>query len=625
MDAAADRSEHAASAHEDYPAIADYAVIGNCRTVALVSRQGSVDWLCVPHFSAPSFFAALIDRRKGGCLALRPHAVKRTERCYIEDTAVLETTYRCERGVLRVTDFMTIAADGNDGAMLEPQHELVRMIECVSGSVELSALYMPRPRYALRVPRLRRRGKLGWSCGGGGYIAYLSSDLEFDSIGDGVLEAKATLRAGERKAIVFSYSESDIAVITPPGAAVREKLDSTLSWWRSWSGMSQYEGPYREAVRRSSLTLKLLTFCLSGAVVAAPTTSLPEGLTGERNWDYRYCWLRDTSLVLQSFVDIGYVRESLQFLDWLLHATRLTQPRLQVLYDVFGESRVEERELRHLEGYGGVGPVRIGNAAHEQAQLDVYGEVILAAYGFVERGGTLGRSERKLLAGFGKVVCRQWREPDQSIWEIRLPPRQNTYSKLMCWVALDRLAKLEERIGLGMDAAALRRERDAIHADIEEKGFDRELGSYVGYYGGRAADASLLLFARYGYVDADDPRMVGTYRYIERTLSADGLLYRYPPGPSYDGVGGTENLFGICSFWLVDYLARLGDLDKATHLFEKLLGCANDVGLYAEELDAKTKAPLGNFPQAFTHVGLITAALAIAQAQRGTRGEDIAR
>jgi GH15 family glucan-1,4-alpha-glucosidase len=295
-----------------------------------------------------------------------------------------------------------------------------------------------------------------------------------------------------------------------------------------------------------------------------------------------------------------------------------------VLYDVFGETRLTERELPNLEGYRGLGPVRIGNAAHEQLQLDVYGDVVLTACDFVERGGTLDAYERDLLVGFGKSVRDLWREPDQSIWEIRLPPRHNTYSKFMCWTALDRLLRLNERIGLAIDAGAVRAACEAIRADIEANAFDPELQSYVGYYGSKAPDASLLLLARYGYVDAKDPRMLGTWHYIETKLSKDGLLFRYPPGPVYDGVGGNENLFGICSFWLVDYLARLGEHAKACELFEKLLGYANDVGLYAEEIDANTKTPLGNFPQAFTHVGLITAALAIAQSKAAPRGQEVA-
>ncbi len=609
----------------NYPAIGDYAIIGNCRTAAIVSRLGSIDWLCLPHFSAPSLFGALLGRKNGGSFTVCPRDVQSTERVYLAGTAVLHTTFRCSRGALRLTDFMTLPDVTGMSAVLEPQHELVRIAECVGGEVELDVLYAPRPQYGAAVARLEQRGKLGWACTHRGLAAFLTSDLDLRLTSPGTLTANLPMKAGDRHYLVFSYCENDVAVVNPIDVSVHHRLEATLAWWRGWSGQCTYHGDYRENVVRSLLTLKLLTYCLSGAVVAAATTSLPEGNTGERNWDYRYCWLRDTSLVLQAFLDCGYVRESAGFIDWLLHATRLTRPNLQVLYDVFGETNLRERVLKHLEGYRGLGPVRIGNGAHVQAQHDVYGEVLLTACGYVERGGRLGTYERELLTGFGQAVRKRWREPDQGIWEIRLPARHNTHSKLMCWVALDQLLRLHEHGHVAIDVAAVRTDRDAIRADIEQHGYAPDLGSFVGYYGGHAPDASLLLLARYGFIEADDPRMVGTYRYIERELSVDGLLYRYPPGAAYDGVGGSENLFGICTFWLVDYLARLGEHEKASRIFEQMLRYANDLGLYAEELDVATKAPLGNFPQAFTHVGLVTAALALEQSRKGRRGRAIAR
>ena len=619
------RNAETAAENETYPGIGDHAVIGNCRTAALVSREGAIDWLCLPHFSGPSLFAALLDRERGGSLSIRPRGRFETERCYVEGTNVLQTTFHCADGVVRLTDFLTMHHGPGLVTALEPEHELVRVVECLAGNVEVDVIFAPRPDYGAHAPALGRRGGLGWCCTFRGLAAFVTSDIDLEPRdGRARLEGAATLRAGDRRHVVLIYCDNDIVVVNPLSAADRQ-LEATVEWWRSWSSRCDYAGPHRAMVERSCLTLKALTYCLSGAVIAAATTSLPVGESGARNWDYRYCWLRDTSLVLQSFVDLGYHDEASHFIDWLLHATRLTWPRLQVMYDVFGETALEERELRHLEGYRGLGPVRTGNAAHGQAQHDVYGDVILTAYNFVDRGGVLDAADRKLLAGFGHAVRGLWREPDHGIWEIRLPPRHNTYSKLMCWTAVDRLMKLHERIGLEVDAAALGRERDAIRADIEKHGYDATLGSYVGYYGGRAPDASLLLMARYGFIAADDPRMLGTWRHIERELSVDGLLYRYPPGPDYDGVEGDENLFGICSFWLVDYLARLGEVDRGTRLFEQLLGYANDLGLYAEELHAGTKAPLGNFPQAFTHVGLITAALSLEQARGGKRDEEIAR
>ena len=607
-----------------YPPLGDYAAIGNCRTLALISRAGSIDWLCMPHFSGPSFFAALLDARRGGRFALAPRDVTSTKRSYLPDTNVLQTTFRCRSGELVLTDFMTVRAR-DQGAMLEPAHEIVRIAECTQGTVALDTLYEPRPGYAESIPRLQKRGKLGWMCAYGGLAANLLSDLDFEMRDAGTLAASSTLHAGERRRAVLSFCENDVAVIAPLGDAPHASLEETAGWWKSWCRQCTYTGPYAKAVKRSALALKLLTYSLSGAVVAAPTTSLPEGPSGDRNWDYRYCWLRDTSLVLQSFVDLGYVRDAQAFLSWLLHATRLTRPRLQVMYDVFGETALTERTLDQFEGYRGIGPVRVGNAAHKQLQLDIYGDVVSTAYGYVKRGGSLDRYEKNLITGFGQSVRELWHCSDRSIWEIRVPHRQNTYSKLMCWTALDRLLQLDPILALGIDRSAYAADRDRIRADIEKHGYDATLGSYVGYYGGTAADASLLLMARYGYVEPNDPRMQGTCRHIERTLGVDGLLYRYPPGGDYDGVHGEENLFAICSFWLVDHLARRGDVDRATKLFERLLGLANDVGLYAEEFDARTLAPLGNYPQAFTHVGLITAALSLDQAMRGKRGQEIAK
>jgi GH15 family glucan-1,4-alpha-glucosidase len=609
----------------DYAPIGDYAAIGDCRTIALVSKQGSIDWLCLPHFSSPSMFAALLDRRRGGRFAIRPRDIAAVERRYVGDTNVLETTFRCARGAVRLTDLVTLLDYEGGRGVLQPEHQLVRIVECVSGEVDVDVIYQPRPDYARYTPKLVQRGKLGWLCKYCGHAAYLVSDAALAAADEGTLGAAMSLAAGERRHFLFTYSQHGLAVIPPPRAAAEIALQSTLRSWEAWSRQCLYTGPYRSAVMRSALALKLLTYSLSGAVIAASTTSLPEGHSGARNWDYRYCWLRDTSLVLQSFIDLGFEAESEAFLGWLLHATRLTQPQLQVVYDVYGETALIERELAHLEGYRGARPVRVGNGAHRQLQLDVYGDVVMTACSFIGRGGVLDRYDRKLLVGFGRAVSRLWREPDHGIWEIRGPPRHNTYSKLMCWTALDRLLDLHERGGLRIEAAAVRREREVIRADIDRNAYDSTLGSYVGYYGGDEPDASLLLLARYGYIEPDDPRMEGTCRYIERRLAVDGFLYRYPPRATYDGIATEDHLFAICTCWLIDYMARAGRLEDAVALFERLLALGNDVGLYAEEFDAGDKSPLGNFPQAFTHVGLITAALAIQQAEQGKRGREIAQ
>jgi len=599
-------------AAEAQPSIADYAAIGNCKTLALVSRHGSIDWMCLPNFSGSSIFAALLDRERGGCFAIMPGEVLRVEQEYLPDTNVLRTLFHCRHGSAELVDAMAIGAgDLRAQHDLVAAHEVLRIFRCLDGEVEVRVLYEPRPEYARTLPRITARGRLGWQCTLGGTNLHLLTDFDLVPTGPATLEATQVLRRGEQRQASLSSCENEIAVVAPLNDALQQRLDATVAWWRSWCARCQYDGPYRRAVMRSCLALKLLSYCLSGAVVAAGTTSLPVAAHGERNWDYRYCWLRDTSLVLQSFMDLGYDDESGAFLAWLLNATRLTQPQLQVVYDVYGETSLRERQLPQLRGYHGIGPVRLGNAASTQLQLDVYGEVVLTACDFVQRGGNLDRFEKQLVAGFARTAASLWRMPDQGIWEIRLPPRHNTYSKLMCWAAIDRAIKLQEQIDLPIDAAHLSRERDALREDIDRHGYDATLQSYVGRYGSSDADASLLLIPRLGYVDIADPKMQGTLRHIEQQLSVDGMLYRYPPGPQYDGVDGGENLFVICSFWRVECLARAGRIDDAQALFDRLLALRNHVGLLTEEVDARRLELRGNFPQAFSHAGLITAALAL--------------
>jgi GH15 family glucan-1,4-alpha-glucosidase len=598
--------------------IADYGAIGDCRTLALVSRFGSIDWCCLPDFSGPSLFAALLDRERGGCFSLLPQALQSVEQCYEEHTNVLRTRFSCTGGEVDVTDFMTIA-QAHDAHHGDVPQEIVRILHCTQGTCEVDAQFQPRPGYAVGKPQLSPRGDGRWRCPlprpQSQSQAELSTTIPFLPVGEGTLHARLRLQSGEQHVALLQTPAGDGGPVGSLLADAQDKLAATVGWWRAWSGRCTYRGEYADAVLRSALALKMLAHRPTGAVVAAGTTSVPEGESGARNWDYRFCWLRDTSLVLQAFMDLGYEAESDAFLRWLLHATRSTRPKLQVVYDVSGDALLEERVLPQLRGYHGIGPVRIGNAAAHQIQHDVYGEVICTALEHCERGGRIDRQEEQLLAGFAGVVCDLWREPDQGIWEIRLAPRHNTHSKLMCWAALNATLRLNEKRALPIDTARIAGERDAIRADIEAHGWDPSLDSYVGYYGSRSADASLLLIPRLGYLPACDPRMLATVRRIMEQLSVDGLLYRYPPNVGYDGVSGPEHLFAICNFWCVDCLARQGRIDQAQRMFEHLLRLRNHAGLYAEEFGTRDGSPMGNFPQAFSHVGLITAALSIGAAK----------
>ncbi len=596
-----------------HASIEDYGIVGDCRTAALISRAGSIDWLCLPDFSSPSVFAAILDRQRGGLFTIRPCGAFTATRRYVDETTpVLETIFQTPRGVVRLIDLMPVV-DG--AASLQPMREILRVVEGVSGELDLEVCIDPRPNYGRTKPRLQHRGKLGWCYGWSNELLAVRSEFDFTAAGD-VLHATARVRAGERVRVSLSYVKGDVGVLPLLGSDADERLARTLRWWQGWAGRCSYDGPYADAVLRSALTLKLLTFSLSGAVIAAPTTSLPEAIGGTRNWDYRYCWLRDAGLTMQAFIGLGFHEEARSFLGWLLHATRLTWPELQVVYDVYGRTRLREEELGHFAGYRGSSPVRIGNGAYSQLQLDVYGEVVFAADAYVEGGGALEPVECRMLAGFGKVVCAKWREPDHGIWEMRDGARQHTFSKLMCWVALDRLLRLDEKgvVPLGGMTAEFRRQRQAIEETIEQRGFNAEIGSYTGELEGSHVDASLLLMPCVGYRPADDARVVSTYERIWQRLGRNGLLDRYEHG--YDQFDSREGAFGICGFWAAHQLACRGDISGAKRLFEQLCSFANDLGLFGEEVDVESGAALGNFPQAFTHVGLINAAIAIEQAVR---------
>ncbi len=602
------------------PVIGDYGVIGNCHSAALVSREGFVDWLCLPSFSSPSCFAAVLDRDRGGHFALRARGAGEIVRRYRPGTNVLSTTYRSAAGTAVVDDCMPVSSE--EQRRLRPDYELLRVATCTTGEVELELELRPRFDYGRTAASIRRRGGLGFFAEhrAGALVLHTDVDdrLSVEEGGEAVI-GRVRLAAGERAAFSLAFADREPAIVPALGANALERVDRCAAWWRRWIARARYDGPYTDAVERSLLALRLLVYAPSGGMVAAATTSLPESIGGARNWDYRYCWLRDASMVVEVLFELGYEPEARAFTSWVLHTTRTTWPHLSPVYDVMGHSRLPERELDYLRGHRGSRPVRIGNAAARQKQLDSYGELIEATERLLSRSRLLDRATRRMLARLGRYVCAHWRDPDRGIWEVRGEERHHTHSKVMCWVALDRLIRLAERGEIDVDVHRMRNERDEIRALVERRGFDPAQGGYAATLGGSQADASLLLLSRYGFEDARSPRMRGTVELVRRELERNGVVARYPASVD-DGVGGREHGFGVCCFWLVSALARQGDVDEASRLFESLLAKSNDLGLYAEEIDQDTGEAVGNLPQAFTHVGLVEAALSLERA-RGARTE----
>jgi GH15 family glucan-1,4-alpha-glucosidase len=593
-------------------AIGDYAAIGDGRSVALVGRDGSIDWLCWPRFDSPSLFGRILDP-SAGHWRIAPVAPTRTERQYIENTNVLQTRFDTGTGSLVLTDLMPVASEKEKERLMLPEREILRLIECERGEVEIEWSFEPRPGYGLGTTAVRRAGQLGFRAQTGMGLLTLRTDLPAD-YSDGRIGGRARLSAGAAAYSSLTFAADGPAALPPLGEWSRAALDRTVHWWQSWVASARYDGPCREAVIRSALALKLMVYAPSGAVVAAPTTSLPERIGGPHNWDYRFCWLRDASLTVRALTGLGYMDEAHAFVNWLLHATRLTRPELRVLYDVYGNPPPDERTLDRLSGYQGSRPVRVGNLAVDQRQLDVYGEVIDAVAHFVQAGGSLDRETQGVLRSWGEYICRHWDEPDEGIWEPRSGRANHTHSRVLSWVALDRLLQLHAKDHVRWaPAAKLAENRDAIRRQVETRAWNPALESYVAEQDGDRLDATLLLLAWYGFEPPDSERMDKTYRRVRERLGAgDGLLYRF----NADTPG--EGAFGICSFWAAEYLALGGGTaEEARGLFERLCRYANDVGLFAEEIDPGTGAALGNFPQAFTHVGLINAALTLSRRLEG--------
>jgi GH15 family glucan-1,4-alpha-glucosidase len=600
------------------PMIQDYAVIGDGRSAALVSRNGSIDWLSWPAFDSPSLFGAILDQHAGGSWSITPSEPARCQRSYIDGTNVLQTHFHTSSGVVCLTDFMPAMSEEEKRRLLLPEHELVRRVQGVKGQVEMLVHFDPRPDYGRAKITMRDAKRLGVRIVMGTQLITLHSDVRLDPIAKGGISARVNLKDGEAVSFSLTHAMDGPAVLPPLGDFVVKKLDLTVDWWKRWSGRAAYRGPYQDQVVRSALMLKLMSFAPSGALIAAPTTSLPERLGGDRNWDYRYCWLRDAAFTARALFGLGYHEEGQAFVSWLLHATRLTRPELRVAYDVYGRSMPKETELPHWSGYAASRPVRIGNAAGGQLQLDVYGEVIEAVTHFVRRGGKLDRETQNMLRRFGEYVCRHWQEADNGIWEPRGQRQHFTHSRLLCWVALDRLINMHsEGHCRRIPVDEFKKRREEIHYDIEQRGWNPSLESYSQVLGGDTLDSTLLLMAFHGFEEPTSWRMQQTYERIQERLSAGpGLLYR-----NEQNSGGREGAFALCSFWAAEFLARGGgSLKQARDQFDQSLTYANDIGLFAEEIDPTTGDALGNFPQAFTHMGLINAALSLAEREEKEAG-----
>ena len=600
--------------------IGNHALLSDCHSSALVDTDGSVEWLTFPRFDSPSVIARLLDDRAGHW-SIRPAAAFGSSRRYVDRTMVLETTFRTETGTVVLTDALAVGpgSEGHDLGKHVP-HVLVRRLACMSGEVDVEVSYAPRPEYGLVVPLLSQVSG-GVTARGGAEWLVLTTPVPL-SIGGGTATGRVTVSEGETLhfALHRSTLEESPAHVWP-AADLAALLDGTVASWRSWSALHQaYDGPWKELVHTSGRVLKALTFQPSGAIVAAATTSLPEGVGGERNWDYRFSWVRDASLTMEALWVAACPDEADDFFAFMATAAASgvgAERALQIMFGVGGEHDLTERTLDHLDGWRDSRPVRVGNGAWRQQQVDVYGELLGAAYRLTDQLNTLDSDTRRFLAALADAAAVRWREPDQGIWEVRGDPQHFLYSKVMCWVALDRAVAMADLIGDSSRVPDWTKARDEIAETVLRDGWSDTAGAFTQYVGSDALDASNLMLAITGFLPAGDARMLATIDATERRLTDErGLVYRYRTSGGVDGLAGEEGTFLLCTFWLAQALAMAGRVDRARAVFDRAAGFVNDVGLLAEEVDPATGELMGNFPQAFSHVGLVNAAWAISEAEQ---------
>lgn len=588
---------------DEYRPIEDYGVIGNGHTAALISSRGSVDWLCFHRFDSPSLFARILDPDRGGYWSVQPEEPFESSHRYREATNILETTFQCTGGTVVIRDFMDIASVARLRRLPAPGR-IIRIAECTDGKVRVISSCLPRPNYARTPPEFALHGNQATF---GGYTLTGPAIWEADDAGE-ALTCRVTLRAGETAD--FTLATEDDATLPQLGPA--DALKATTDYWRNWSGACTYEGPYRDTVIRSALTLKLMTYEPSGAIVAAPTTSLPETFGGERNWDYRFTWIRDASFTLYALLLAGYLDDEQPFFDWLVRTVKLKGTGISTLYPIVPESGTAEEVLDHFRGYRDSRPVRIGNQAAVQEQLDVYGEVM----GAIQFAWRIGKYDPTPLWGTMRQmldwVTRHWHDRDSGLWEVRGGVRHFVYSKAMMWFALDCGIEIAEEMRLPGDIEVWRRERDMIHEEVLNKGWSDALGAFKQSYEDEHLDAANLRLSTINFIRGDDPRMLSTIDATLEHLVVDGLCYRYIDAP--EGVTGKEGSFVVCTTWLINALMRAGRTGEAHRMFQNLLARASPLGLYAEEIQPATGTHMGNFPQSFSQIGIINAAVSLAHA-----------
>ncbi|WP_170232450.1 glycoside hydrolase family 15 protein [Saccharothrix saharensis] len=589
--------------------IEDYALLSDLRTAALVGRDGSIDWLCMPRFDSPSCFSRLLGTEDDGHWRIAPVAeALSVRRSYRDGGLVLETEFETVDGVVRLIDTMPPEQDDWDA-----DTRVVRVLEGVSGQVEMSLRWVLRFAYADSVPWVRRGERDGQECivalAGPSAVALYGDRLPYRVHGERAHEAEFTISAGERLSWVMEFAYSPDEPPAPVDALA--EVARSEAFWLAWSSRIGYDGPHAQAVRRSLVTLKGLSYAPTGGIVAAPTTSLPETFGGERNWDYRYCWLRDATFTLLALDNFGCTDEAAAWRKWLLRAVAGDPADLQIMYGLGGERHLVEWEVDWLPGYRGARPVRVGNAAYRQLQLDVYGEVMDALHLARERGLGETPDSWAMQRGMMRHLEKVWERPDKGLWEVRGPDRHFTHSRVMLWVAFDRAVRAVEEFGLPGPVERWRELRATVHAEVLAKGWNEELGSFTQYYGGTELDAATLLIPAVGFLPGDDPRVVGTLDAVARVLKRGDLVDRYETShgeSEVDGLAGVEGSFLACSFWYVDALALAGRREEALAMYDRLVDLCNDVGLLAEEYDAGSGRMLGNFPQAFSHLALVNSA-----------------